>query len=59
MNLPNEKFPLKILMFLENKHIVGGIMSGLRGREVPDPVGYPSPGKCFEYIRKWSKCKVF
>ena len=28
MNIPNEKFPLKTLMFLVNKHTVGGQIWG-------------------------------
>ena len=39
MNLPNEKFPLKILIFLENKHTVGGLCRVCEGEKRPNPVG--------------------
>ena len=47
----NEKFPLKILMFLENKDTVGAIFWSLRCREVPETCrgvrGILPPGKFF------------
>ena len=73
MNIPNEKFPLKTLMFLVNKHTVRGQILGVEvlatfcevceGAKRPNPEGGGvrghSPGKILKWTRKWSKSKAF